>query len=170
MTPTDFIGTDRVDIDFTTEADIAGLNPTTSSQRFSQSIEWGFGDDNLEVNEVYPAVRTLLAGATETLDLIGVLVGLFGQTINFTTIKGIYVKVVSGDSITLGEAASDPWTGPLDGTDPTNTVTRGNSWHQTKADDVGWPVTPMSAENLMVTNNDMVNPATYLIVLKGCTT
>ncbi len=174
MVPTALTGSHRFQLDLSAFAALTGLNPTTSAQTFQQTINWAFGVAAGQVNEAYVAVRTLAAGASETLDLVGVLSGLFGQTISFARIKGILIALLTApeiaSSITVGDAASDPWLGPLGGTTPMTTVTSGDCWQQTRSDATGWAVGGGAGENLKVANDDGTNSATYLVALLGCTT
>ena len=68
-----------------------------------------------------------LAGSATTLDLTS-LTGPRG-TETFATIVGLYVynlTTTAGYAVTVGNAASNAWTGPLGGTTPTLTVPAGS--------------------------------------------
>jgi hypothetical protein len=65
-------------------------------------------------NEVYGGVRTLAAGASEDIDLSGVLKDAFGDTIVPDNIKGIViVNQHDSCSITVGNAAANAFSTPF---------------------------------------------------------
>jgi hypothetical protein len=151
------------------------LNATTDDQSYNTTLSMGsIGAGSGAFDQVYTDVRTLAGGASETLDLYGSLVNAFNETINFARIKSISVELLTttlATSITVGNAASDPWTGPLGGTTPTVTIRNGGFFAVGCTDATGiGTVTNASADKLKILNNDGAVTATYRITIIGATT
>ncbi|MBN1174561.1 MAG: hypothetical protein JXA67_20500 [Micromonosporaceae bacterium] len=109
--------------------------------------------------------RTLATGATEDLDLAGVLTDPLGNTLTFATIKGILViaDTANTTSLTFGNG-SNPWIGPW-GATGTEEVKPGGMYHNI-APGTGWAVTPATGDVLKVANAAGAS-ATYKIALIG---
>lgn len=156
------------------KANSGSLNATAVEQNYSTTNQFtSIGAGALAFNEIYCAVRTLAGGASETLDLYGGLTNEIGDTINFARIKSISIELLTtttASSITVGNAASNPWTGPLGGTTPTITIRNGGFFAASCSDATGFTVTNASADSLKVLNNDGSNTATYRLTLIGALT
>lgn len=79
---------------------------------YSESFAVGTGANQVATR--YCAIRTL-GGATETLDLAGVLTDEFGDTITFAAIKAIAVYNSDDAAITIDTTISNGWTAALNG-------------------------------------------------------
>src|SRR5437868_13008161 len=74
------IGTARLDVNY--------------SKRYS--VANGTGAD--QSNMIWADTRTVNASSSEDLDLYGGLTNAFGDTINFTAVKGIFIFAASGNT------------------------------------------------------------------------
>lgn len=113
--------------------------------------------------------RTLVASATENLDLAGVLSGLLGGTVTAAEITAIYIEASAGntnDVVAFG-AASNPFNGPLSGTTPKLTLGPGDFALITNKK--GWPITAGTGDIILVANSAAGTPVTYKIALIGRT-
>lgn len=113
--------------------------------------------------------RTLVASATENLDLAGVLSGLIGGTVTAAEITAIYIESAAGntnDVVAFG-AASNPFNGPLTGTTPKLAVGPGDFALITNRK--GWTVTAATGDIILVANSSSGTPVTYTIALIGRT-
>jgi len=140
----------------------------TDRYAFPQDLTDGTGAN--QANKMYVATRTLVASASEDLDLSGALTNQFGDTISFTAIKGIKITLLpttAASSITIGAAASHAWVGFLGSATDTITIRNGYSFGLLGTDAAGMTVTNASSDILTVTNNDSGLSATYTIMLYG---
>jgi len=133
-------------------------------------LDFTFGTGASKCDQMFHDDRSLGAGASEDLDLAGSLTNAFGQTVTFADVKAIYIENTSDDSgttITVGNAASNQFTGPLGAAAHTLTIPQGG-FILLAADlaDV-WTVTAGTGDLLKVLNDDGANTATYKIVLLG---
>jgi hypothetical protein len=115
--------------------------------------------------------RTLAAGASVTLTL-SALVDQLGRTVSMAGgVRALAIIVTSrtaGDFLTVGAAATNPWTALFSGTTPALKV-----WDllvlsvYNTADK--YAVTAASSEQLKITNSGS-NPITFEIAILGCAT
>lgn len=124
--------------------------------------------------------RTLVASASEDLDLAGVLTDAFGTALTFARIKGLIVAArgvtdangvtttPNTNSVVVGAAAGAPWTTLLNST---GTVTlRPGAVFAAFAGDTdatGYAVTATTADLLKVANSAGSTSVTYDIVVIG---
>jgi hypothetical protein len=150
------------------------LNPVKVEDGFNTAVLFSsIGSGAAAFNEIYCDIRTLAISTSETLDLYGSLLNPLGETINFARIKCIVVELLTttaAASITVGNAASNPWLGPLGGTTPTMQVRNGGAWASTCSDATGWPVANGSTDNLKILNDSASAVATYRLTLIGAKT
>lgn len=128
--------------------------------------------DGVAINKadlVYTKQRTLGIGASEELDLYGVLTDTFGVVLNFAKIKMIYVKAKldNGALIKVGNAAANQWVGPFGGGTETQELEGGAMYMAATPSLAGWAVTNGSADKLGIENSDGAAVAVYDIVLVG---
>jgi hypothetical protein len=91
----------------TAASDLTSLNEDVAIA-FSQAITNGTGSN--QANQFWSDQRTLLASASETLDLSGSLVSSFGSTIVGTKLKGIIISAAAANTnnvIVGNNAAND---------------------------------------------------------------
>lgn len=123
------------------------------------------GTGSNQADLVYADQRTIAASGSETLDLTA-LVGPLGEVVSFAKVKAILIKAAAGNTnnVVVGDAAVDPFTGPLGGTTPTITVPPGGVALLT-APAAGWSTT--SATDLKVANSGAGTGVTYDIEVVG---
>ncbi len=151
---------------------LTGRNPVRSQQQRNSSVKFtSIGNGVGAFDQVYDAVRTLGNAANETLDLSGSLVNDFGETVTFVRIKSLTIQLDSGGatSITVGNTATNPFFGPLSGSNTVaETIRAGGHWSNGGGDATGWNVANNSSDNLKILNND-TNNASYRITVIGAT-
>lgn len=141
-----------VDFPFALNATVGLLNGTAAGQ----------------VDRVFTGTRTLIASATEDLDLAGVLLDVFGVAITFAKIKGLFLKAAPANTNNINISRPAGATGvPLflavgDGL----VLPPGfcNAWFGSGA---GVTVTPASGDLLTITNGGAGTPVTYDLVILG---
>jgi len=130
------------------------------------SLNFTSGTGNNQTSVIYHDTRTLADGATENLDLAGVLTNPFGSTVTFTKVKVIVFKNMSAtQTFSLGGAASAQfvnWVG--DATDIINVPPGG--CFVISAPLAGFAVTATSADLLKVANSAGAE-ADYKIMILG---
>lgn len=96
--------------------------------------------------------RALASATSENIDLSGVLVDGFGQTINAAKVKAIEIEnpEASTTNITVGGAASNTWTGPF--ADPTDAIVLKPGDRFVAASRTGWTVTASTGDILKIAN------------------
>ena len=107
-------------LSWTHEETQAGSSNTKNQGSYNKRLSFANGTGAGKADELYQTVRTLAAGASETLDFSGgagtatiggELVNLLGITIAFTKIKAIFIWLLAAadtapDGSTVGTAAS----------------------------------------------------------------
>ncbi|TMI98477.1 MAG: hypothetical protein E6G97_25985 [Alphaproteobacteria bacterium] len=106
-----------------------------------------------QVDLLFSDKRTLASAASENLDLAGALPDAFGALITFAKVKSICIKcpATNTTSLTIGNAASNGFTGPFGGATHTLTIPPGGSV-MLNAPVGGWAVTPGTGDILKVLN------------------
>ncbi len=145
---------------------------TSRSESFGDLTTWvkrltsGTGADQADL--MFADTRTLAASATENLDLAGSLTDAFGATLAFAKIKAIIVQAAAANTndVVVGGAASNAFTGPLGGTDPTVAARPGGAI-VLFAPATGWTVTAGTGDILKVANSSSGTSVTYSIVIIG---
>jgi hypothetical protein len=122
----------------------------------------GSGKADLE----YQDSRTLAASATENLDLAGLLVDAFGQTLTAVNIKAIEIAASAQNTndVVVGAAASNPWSTMLNST---GTITLKPGGRFVAVAPVGWTVTPGTGDLLKILNGGAGTSVTYTVKLIG---
>lgn len=144
-----------------------GLAPNVNvGVNATPSVQFANGTGAGQVDKNYHATRTF-SGATDDLDLTGVLTDAFGGTITEARIKTLYIKNNSTtNTIVLGNATSNAWATLL-GATHTLTLRPGAIFQVTcDANDVtGWAVTAATGDIFRLTGT---SGQTYDIALLGC--
>jgi hypothetical protein len=132
----------------------------------SDDYVFGSGTGTGRVDIEFVDDRTLTTGASENLDLSGVLIDAFGQTIAAANIKGIEISANAANTtnVTFGGAASNAFLGPFG--DATDVLILKPGARAVIFDPAGWAVTAGTADILKVTNASGAS-ATYRIKLLG---
>ena len=163
-------GTVNVGLNFTYLQSATGFDSLTGILNYVNSpTAYTSGSGANQVNAAYISRARSLAGTSENFLLYGTLVDAYGTTLNFTTVKLIYVKnlstttaqylKLSGDFID-GDTSN---LGPVGGTTPVIYIGPGGVFLWDSPTD-GATVTNSSKETLTVTN---AATFTYDIVILG---
>lgn len=152
-----------------------GLNMTGPADLGSQKATLPAAAAMQIVNGVLPGQcdlaffdqRTLAGSTSEELDLAGVVSDLFGATITFVEVCGIFISAAAanGGNIILGNAAANQFAGPFGAVTHTLSIDAGERLLLTNLG-VGWPVTAGTADKLKVDNSDAAS-AVYDIAIIG---
>lgn len=145
------VGTLKQDLNFTAAASLA--NGTGANQ----------------ANALWVDTRTLSASATENLDLAGVLVDAFGNTLTFTKVKAILVEAADANvnDVVIGGAASNAWAAMFGDATDTIKVRPGGFFMLVAPNVDGLAVTAGSGDILKVANSAGSTSVTYTIVIIG---
>lgn len=123
-------------------------------------------------DRVFHDTRTLGASATEDLDLAAVLVDVFGTTLTFARVKGLFVAASSANTnnVVIG-AGTNPWATLLNATG-TVTLRPGAAcgFFAGSADATAYAVTAATGDILKITNSGAGTSVTYDVVVVGSST
>ncbi len=92
------------------------IGTSTLSVSYPKSYTIANGTGAGQANMIWTDTRTIAASTTEDLDLYGDLANAFGDTVNFTQIKGVFIFASSANTnnvIVGGDAASLPLFGAV---------------------------------------------------------
>jgi hypothetical protein len=141
-------------------AGLAGISALTAAQQILVNISNGTGAK--QGTQLYPFTRTF-SGTTDLVNLTS-LVGMSGNAIDFTTIKGVFILNNSAvDNLVVGDAGSDPWATLLNSTGTITLLPLGFFLAGCQ-DATGWVVTASTAMNLLFTGT---SGQSYNLVLWG---
>jgi hypothetical protein len=160
-------------INISVRANLAGaadLGIPKAPVSLEETITFSPGTDALgKADILWADQRTLIASATENLDLAGVLTGLLGGTVAAAEITAIALQADDGNTndVQFFGAGSNAFNGPLSGTTPKLTLGPGDTAVITNRK--GWTVTPGTGDILLVANAAGGTPVGYTIVLFGRT-
>lgn len=171
----------RAQIAWNATKNVTGLTGIVSNESLSKTLSFTLGSGAAAIDQVVSQVRTLSASASETLDLNGGLTNVTNDaSVVMVRVKAVFIQLLSttddstngtaASSITIGNAASNQFTGPLGGATETLTVPNGGFVMFGRGDASGWASTAGSADNLKVVNNDGSNSAAYRITIFGAST
>jgi hypothetical protein len=137
-------------------------------QSLSKSMSLASGTGAGKADRIFSDRRTLAASASESLDLAGVLLDVFGATITFARIKGLIIAAGNTNDVVVGAAASTPWATLLGATHtltlrPGAFVAVGTG----VADAVGYAVTASTGDLLKVANSGGTTGVTYDVHIIG---
>jgi hypothetical protein len=138
---------------------------------YSASASLSNGTGANQANALWLDTRTLAASATENLDLAGVLVDAFGNTLTFTKIKAVLVEAddTNVNDVVLGGAGSNPWLAPFGDASDTIKVKPGGFIMMVAPDANGLAVVASTGDILKVANSAGSSGVTYTIALVGVT-
>lgn len=131
-------------------------------------IDLALGTGKEQANHVFTDTRTLLASATETLDLAGGLTDALGATLTFTAIKAILITAdeANTNNVMLG-GGSNPFRGWFaDATDKI-AITPGGMALLVDPTAAGQAVTAATGDLLLVANSGSGTGITYTITIIG---
>ena len=142
-------------------------SPRMTLDPISEILQFTSGTDTVgKADLLFSDTRTLAASATEDLDLAGVLLDAFGNTITAAEIVAIFVKAAPANtnSVVIG-GAETPFAGPL-GATGTYAVKPGEYYLATSRS--GWAVTPSTGDLLKIANSGAGTGVSYDLVIIGC--
>jgi hypothetical protein len=142
------------------------LSTPADTLNVTKTIRLTSGTTASKADRIFHDYRTLATGATENLDLAGVLTDPLGNTLTFVTIKEI---LFIGDDtnttiLTIGNG-TNPFVGPFGAGTHTHDLRPGGLYHAV-APATGWTVTAGTADIIKVTNASGAD-ASYRVVLIG---
>lgn len=143
------------------------LGAASAPLKFTPSYNFTDGTGANQARILFSATRTLAASATEDLDLAGVLLDAFGDTVTIDKVKALIVTAAPGNTnnVLVGGAASaqaSPWFGDV--TDKV-VVRPGGLFAVVAPDATGYDITATSADLLKIANSSSGTPVTYTIVI-----
>lgn len=152
----------------TKAADLSAVSRATLD--FQRKIRLSTGTAAGQADKLWFDERTLIASATEDLDLAGVLLDEFGQAVTFARVKAIVVAAAAGNTnnVVVGAASATQWSTLL-GTTGTVAVRPGATFSVCvgEADAIGYTVTAGTGDLLKIANSAAGTPVTYQIVVLG---
>jgi len=132
---------------------------------------WTNGTGQNQINKIYRERRCVtLSTTTDDIDLAGVLIDIYGDTISFTHIKEIVIlntAIVSGEDLLIGGAAANAWSQPFNGSATAKDDLWASGIWVRSAPLSGIPVTAGSSDTLRITHNGSADDIDYDIVIKG---
>lgn len=145
--------------------------PTTRALIDKQSpadTELSSGTGSGAVDLMYIDQRTLGASANETIDISGGITDPFGTTLNFVTVKGIFIKASTGNTnnVLFKPAASNSFLGPFNAAADQVSIPPGGCFLVT-APATGWAVTAGSGDDIYLANSGAGSSVTYDIHIIG---
>jgi hypothetical protein len=145
------------------------LLATSSKLKAGKTVSFKTGDGVGEVNNVFADIRTITPSEPETLDLSGVLSSPFGETLAFSSIKGIYIENKSKDAtLIVGGASANAWIGFFGAATERLRIPPGGYFELPNPTGDGWPVTAATADLLKIAHGgDGAAAIEYAIVLVG---
>lgn len=151
-----------------TEGSALDLGSGSARVTLEKLLALGNGTGNGQADMIWSDTRTIAASSSENLDLAGVLVGAFGNTLTFAKIKAILVVADAGNTndVVVGAAGSNTFVGPFaDATDAIKVKPGGV--FLAVAPNTGWTVTASTGDILKVANSGSGTGVTYSVILIG---
>jgi len=146
-------------------------SPKDSEQLKILKQVWTAGTGANQIDVMFRDRRTVtLSTTTDDLDLAGVLLDVFGNTITFTSIKEIVIlnrATVSGEDLLIGAAAANAWSQPFNGSTTAQDDCFASGVWVRSAPLSGILVTAGSSDTLRITHNGSADDIEYDIVIKG---
>ena len=127
------------------------------------------GEGALKAEAIFHDTRTLAASATEDLDVYGSLTDAFGNTMNFSKIKSIYIKAAAANTnnVEVGGASANQFQGIMKDTSDIS-VLRPSAWLAWCVPDAtGMAVTTGTGDLMKIANSSSGTGVDYDIVIIG---
>lgn len=149
----------------------AGLDIGDGKHVINKTYDVAFsnGTGANQANMVFTDQRTLSASGTEDLDLAGGLTDAFGNTITFTSIKGIFIYAATGNTndVLVGGAASNQFIEWVSNASDVIVVKPGGFFGLCNPAANGYAVTASTGDLLKVANSSSGTSVTYDIIIVG---
>lgn len=149
-----------------TETSPSNSNGITAKNTVSRSISntYDSGTAASQVDVTFARAFTLAAGGTNTHDLVGVLVGAFGNTVTMAKVRAIQIEntnTVAGDTLTVG-GGTNPWIGAF-----ASTVKVGPSGFLAMSSPIDGFAVTASTGDIVTINNPSTHAITYVLSVAG---
>lgn len=181
------MATDLTALDLAIALSIAGstqkgldLSTPQDAINLSKSIAFAFGTGAGKGDQVFHDRRILAGGASEDLDLAGVLTNAYGATVTFAKVKAILIFNRSDETLTspvahtatdaeiaVGGAAANEFQGPFQAAGDAIGIPAGGAFLIAGNWATGWAVTAGTGDLLKIENLDGSDEACYDIVIIG---
>jgi hypothetical protein len=145
------------------------LGTPTVALPLSFARDWTTGTASGQADLAWGDTNTLAASANTDIDLAGSLTGPLGGTVTFARVKAIIVvaDAANTNSVVLGNAASNGFTGPFGAATHTVAVPPGGMLMLVAPGTTAWPVTASTGDLLRVANSGAGSSVTYQILIIG---
>jgi hypothetical protein len=140
-----------------------GTETTLKTPTWSVAAGTGPGQADL----VWSDTRTLAPSGTEDLNLVGVLLGLFGTPITFVKLKQILVAAADGNTNNVVVSRHLTAGVPIFAAAGDAVAVLPGGWHHLVGPGVGVTVTPTTGNLITVTNSGGTTDVTYDVILVG---
>lgn len=146
------------------------ISTPRDSQTVTPTYTWVDGVAADQADMIWRDSRTIVGAGvvTDDLDLVGVLIDVFGNTVNFHTVRALLIwntSTVLTSILTIGNAAT-PWLGPLGAAAHTIEVRPGGMLLVVTPDAVGWHAVGGASDKLGI-SKAAGGDATYKIAIIG---
>lgn len=122
-----------------------------------------------QINRIWQDSRNILASGTDDLDLAGGLTDVFGNSLTFTKIKGLFISAAAANTndVVVGGDASAAFFAFL-GADTDKIVLKPGAWFAlANPSAAGYAVTATTADILQIANSSSGTAVDYDIILLG---
>lgn len=145
---------------------IGGAAPVYSKGK-ATDINLSDGTGANQANKAYMATRSVLTAANDDLDLAGVLLDIFGNTLNLSAVKGIIIRSdpANTTNLTVSPGPSNGFLGPFGASTHTITI-RPGGFFGFAAPQTGFAVTAGTGDILRIANAAGAT-ANYIIEIVG---
>jgi len=148
------------------------LVTTQADMDINERITLATGTGNNQADQAFSDQYTISASSTQVVDL-GAAVSNINQTLVFSKVKAIFLKLAAGASdqstVSLAPNGTEGFADWLAGTTPALKVGPGGILLVTHPKE-GWAVAEDTDDKLLITNDDSTNAATVDIVVIGVAT
>ena len=144
-----------------------GVSSASLQDQFLPAYSFSNGNGSNQVQLHWEAANVTLAASASTTYTLSALTDSLGRTVAFSKVMLMILQVITltaGDYLTVGAAASHPWTAYLGGTTPTEIVY--DLLVRAVAQTDGLTVTSGSSDQLKITNSGS-NSITFSIGFVG---
>ena len=123
-----------------------------------------------QADQLASDTRTLTSGSSETLDLSGGLVDIYGNALTFARIKVIIIKAASTNlsAINVGPNSTNGWSTMFGDASDRVKIRPGGLFVMACTEATGYPVTAATGDLLFIGNDGSLGPITFDLVLIGC--
>lgn len=155
---------------FSNTVSLVGTTSNSTSFAYSDVLSNGTAADNADL--LYIAAPTISASGTLNLDLAASLTDIFGNSITFARVKGIFIKfdsttAATTSTVTIGNHASAAAPMFFGAAAHTATIHATGVFMTCRSDATGWPITATTADILKIVNNDSSNAVILNIAIWG---